>query len=314
MINVAFSANDKCSKVLSVTIASILVNHKISSPEDKIHFFFIGCDFSDKSKEKLLSLKKYQDFEYSFIDVDTSILYNLPTKLTNISLHAYYKLLITEILPQGIDKIIYLDSFDIIFSNDIQKLWDINIDNYLMSAVLDLTYQLFEKVPDAPLLYRKENYINSGVVVFNINNLREFKFYDKMKNFISDKNNVSKLRIAEQDILNEIVTERVLILPDIYNMIFSLCIKYLEQKKDVNDIVVIHYAGAKPWHPTCPHPLRDIYFKYALLSPWDLTSKLTRIKDYIDFAISFLKRHPLFFLDKKYPRMIKNIIKFKKLR
>lgn len=309
MINIFFAVNEKFAKWTSVSLLSILKNHTFSKPSDKLRIFFLGgASFSKKTKEKLLSLKKYQDFECLFLDIDTSELSLFPTNLASIPLHTYYKLMITEIMPPEIEKIICLDGGDLILNGDISKLWDIDIDDYYLAAVKDYPYQLIKNNPEEHFEGHSERYYNGGVLLMNLKKLREFNFYEKWKAFAMDKDNISKIVFVDQDVLNAVISEKVLILPPLFNMLTIYAKEFLAQKKNVEDIVIIHFAGAKPWHPSCVHPLREIYFKYMPFSPWDLTSKTARLAAYLDFVFSFLRKHPLFFLEKKYWFMIKNVL------
>lgn len=49
---------------------------------------------------------------------------------------AYYRLLLSSVLPQNLDKVLYLDC-DMIVMRDIQEIFKIEIDNYALAATID---------------------------------------------------------------------------------------------------------------------------------------------------------------------------------
>jgi lipopolysaccharide biosynthesis glycosyltransferase len=99
-------------------------------------------------------------------------------------------LLITEILPNNVEKTIYLDC-DIIVNKDISELWNIRVDNYLAGCV-----------------NLGNNYFNSGEMLLNLYELRKFNFYNKWKKYIED--NLDKIDCYDQSILNAVIGHNVL--------------------------------------------------------------------------------------------------------
>jgi lipopolysaccharide biosynthesis glycosyltransferase len=242
---------------------------------------------SQDNKNKFLDLKKIQNFEMDFIGIDVNEFKGLPV-LKFISLATYNRLLITELLPKNIE-VIYLDC-DIIVKKDILHLWNINIKDHLIAAV-----SVSSK--------NNDGYFNAGVLVFNIKKLREFDFYNKWKEYV--KNN--EVVWQDQEILNAVLAGRVLYIPYNWNLPYGTLLKrgkYYNRKhlkSFVSFSYIIHFSASdKPWHALCPHPLKNYYFKYALMSPWK-----NDIKQYSSFLvlIEFIKKlfrywlvHPLFFI------------------
>jgi lipopolysaccharide biosynthesis glycosyltransferase len=150
-------------------LLSILSNHKIENNNYKINFFLIG-NLTNENKREFISLKKIQDFEIEFIGINEKQFKGLPIFKTYdskiVSLANYYRLLIPELLPSEIEKVIYLDC-DIILNKDISELWNINIKNYLGGCV-----------------EIGQSYFNSGVMVLNLYEFRKFNFHHKWKEYV----------------------------------------------------------------------------------------------------------------------------------
>ncbi|MDR1952458.1 MAG: glycosyltransferase family 8 protein [Elusimicrobiota bacterium] len=285
MINVAFGFNDAYAKFCGVTVASILANHKILSPVDKLNFFFLG-NISKENKEKMFELKKIQDCQMSFINMDDNLFKDLPMGTWDYS--TCYRLLIPEVLPAGEKKVIYLDC-DIILNRDIKEFWDINIDGYYLSAL----YGKLSPYDD------NEMYFNAGVMLLNLQTLRDFNYKDKWRDFAKHNVNPDRFMFPDQDILNGIIKDKILPLDSKFNMLMS---HFSDFKGQIEDIVVIHLGGFKPWQPTCKHPLKEMYFIYAAMVPW----KIKR-ESYLVYSLKFFKKHPLFFLQAKYWKILKNL-------
>ncbi|OEG71660.1 hypothetical protein ATZ36_13575 [Candidatus Endomicrobiellum trichonymphae] len=150
-----------------------------------------------KIKKKFVTLKRIQDFEIEFIQANKKDFKNLPAFVSfgskTASLANYYRLLITEILPNNVEKAIYLN-YDIIVNKDISELWNISVDNYLAGCV-----------------NLGNNYFNSGVMLLNLYELRNFNFYNKWKKYVED--NLDKIDCYDQSILNTVMGHNVLFLP-----------------------------------------------------------------------------------------------------
>jgi len=298
MINITFGINDTYAKYCSATIASVLTNHKLLSDEDKIHFFILG-NLSDATKTKLLSLKRIQDFECSFINIDDSVFSKIPLKGYHVS--GCYRLLIPEILPSSVEKIIYLDS-DLILNIDIKKLWDINIDSHLLAAVID-----------EPQNNRKNTYFNAGISVYNVKNLKAFNFPDKWRGYVEALPKGATLKYYDQDILNAII-DNVLFLPPSWNVEKYNLRQMLKSGKSISElskeIYIIHYTTqAKPWFPLSDHPFKNLYVKYAKMTPWadeianhSLTAKTSYLAKLI---LKYWLIHPVFFLRPKFYRKVR---------
>lgn len=289
MINIVFGIDSKYAKYCSVTIASILSNHKLNCENDKIKFYFLSPEnniVQEQDRKKILELKKIQDFDYEFINISMDEYKGLPYD-RKITKAAYNRLLIPKILSFKIEKAIYLDS-DIIVIDDIIKLWNFDITNYLLAAVKD---------------YERTNpnisYFNSGVLLLNLKELRIFKFYDKWKTYITKLSDIKSLKYFDQDILNYITEGKVLLIPKEFNAMAVYAINN-------PNVVIAHFTSFKPWDAFCIHPIQDLYWKYAKMTDYKI-----RKQGITSYLFGFIKKEPFFYLKKKYWELTYNLIKDK---
>ena len=90
----------------------------------------------------------------------------------------YFRLFIASLYPQY-NKAIYLDS-DIVVLHDVAELFNIDIGNNLVGAVPDDIIQkneVFQEYVEKVVgVSSYKNYFNAGVLVMNLEELRNFHF------------------------------------------------------------------------------------------------------------------------------------------
>ena len=109
--------------------------------------------------------------------------------------------LLADLVPDLPDKILYLD-IDMMANDDISKLYNIDISEYEYAAVKEKYGSIFIW-PD---------YINAGMLLLNMNKIKETKLLEKARNLIKTK----KMLFADQDAIYRSTTKKLLI-PRKYN-------------------------------------------------------------------------------------------------
>ena len=71
------------------------------------------------------------------------------------------------------------DSGDLFFEKDLYELYNYPLDDKLIKGVIDPYTKCFEEQP----FFKKENYINGGVLLFNSKKWREMGIYQDIVNF-----------------------------------------------------------------------------------------------------------------------------------
>ena len=122
-INFLFSCNAEYLMPLNVSIVSIFENHK----DNYINIYILHSNLSDKQKENLISLSHEYKQHIHMIEVEEKYYSKAPS--LRWSKETYYRLLINELLPKNIDRIIYLDC-DIVINNSVEELYSIELVDY----------------------------------------------------------------------------------------------------------------------------------------------------------------------------------------
>lgn len=252
VIPVVLSADDNYAMPLAVTLTSILMNANQTTFYDV--YILTPTLFNQDNKDKILSLEEYNNCEINFIDMKNNFT-NSPNRLSHTTNPAYYRLLISDILP-NYEKAIYLDA-DIIVRTDLQNLYDNELLDSYIGAVLHPVYYFDNSKSYSELLGIKDlkNYINSGVLLLNLKLIREDKITAKFVNGV-----LKNYPTVDQDVINSICYGKIKFLPFKYN-VMPKCNIFLNDSRiaeiyDKNEYLeafenpaIIHWANPqKPWN------------------------------------------------------------------
>lgn len=269
-MNFCFVVNDEYVANLLVSLCSIVEN----SP-GKHSIFILTAGFESSNRKKIEAYAESNDLMLDIICVDDSCLDDAPIKRSDFNKTPYYKLFIPDALPETIDKVLYLD-VDIIVLKSLQELYDIRFDNEYFAAVPDpFINSMYPDYLDKLHIDPKKGgkYFNSGVMLFNLKELRNVYSVDKALEYI--RSNGDDFKFHDQEVLNGLYHDRYIQLDERFNYIAAFrgivdMITYcLGVKKNVIDTLsVIHYANAtKPWNRDYIGKYREIFWQYAYKSP-----------------------------------------------
>lgn len=212
MINVLFSGNEKVFDGVLTCVLSIL---KRTDTKEPFRFYVYTMDatrvmpeytpISDPLIEFLDGIVKEYNVENSMVKVDVTELYEkefayCPNEQAYCSPYTLLRLF-ADIVPDMPDKLLYLD-VDILFNRDIRLLYDIDITEYEYAAARD-HYGKYLLNP---------NYINAGVLLFNMKKIRETGLLEKSRKLIKEK----KLVFADQSAVYRSTTKKKM-LPQRFN-------------------------------------------------------------------------------------------------
>ena len=190
----------------------------------------------------------------------------------------YYRLFLTEILPQSVDKVIYLDG-DIIVRQSLKELWSTDMTGFAVAAVTDknekqICYGSKEfRLGYPPYL----GYFNAGVLLINLDYWRIHRVLNDFMEMIENRSD--SIKSHDQDVLNYCFREKKRQLPFQYNVQDGFLYKtpkydFGKYKHEILEArrnpVIIHYTGSKPWwtYNRHPHPWRSSFFKYRNQTVW----------------------------------------------
>lgn len=235
-IPIFFAVDNAYIPFLAVTIKSL------SKKVNKANMYNLRILYTDITKENQKEILKYQNENIiiEFVDVSKNIK-KIKDKLLIRDYYSnatYYRILIPSLYPEY-KKALYLDS-DIVILDDIAKLYNVNINNYLIGAVSEhwfRDYREFKGYGKKVIgLSNYKKYINAGIMLMNLQNLRDIQFEDKFLHLLE----TVKYRFAQdQDYFNRICKGSIKYLNEYWN-----ASGYLYKKTNPK---IIHYTIFKPW-------------------------------------------------------------------
>lgn len=287
IINVVYSSDDNYAQPLGVSMMSLLDNFK--SDKYKIIINILDGGICYENKNKLLNISNEYSSSINFIKIDNYIFEKFP-RILHLSLAAYYRLLIPILMPD-VRKCLYLDCDTLIIGN-IEGLYEINIDNYFLAAVEDNVANYVLQMDCSFFKYIKR-YFNSGVLLLNLEKMRQDNFSSKSIEFT--ERHSSELLYADQDTLNFLCIDKWLPIDKKYNFQVDR-----SQEKVNEEIIILHYTtGYKPWHFLYHNYYQKFYRRY--LKKWpnykilktDNIIVLKQVIKFLPFSVPifrFLKR------------------------
>lgn len=292
-----------------VMIYSVCKNNQ--SETLNFHVIIDNSVTEDLKNEILEETSRFSNVSLVFHKIDISnIRASLVVKNSAFPVSIYYRLLMTELLPEDIDKILYLDS-DIVVCHNLRELWLFNIQDRPLAAVINQS--------DGGKSYKRlglpsdKDYFNSGVMLVNLKYWRNNQCSKKLINYVQE--NPKVLVFPDQDALNYVFQDSKLLLPIKYNVqekFFRANLSSFNKKfeKEISSAIydpyILHYTGAKPWFTKCSHPLKSIYYQYKNETHWknnmlmenryrsNRKSFKKRIKNILDIMLGRSKPSPVY--------------------
>ncbi|MDK2921206.1 MAG: hypothetical protein PWR24_763 [Desulfonauticus sp.] len=194
----------------------------------------------------------------------------------HINHSTYYRFILPDILPDSVDKLLYLDA-DTIINGDISSIFDLTFDSDIYLYACDHLFKPEQKLHLRRFgLYEYDEYFNAGVLFIDLKKWREEGISKKLMDFAYDR--FDDILWWDQDVLNVFFHKKWKKLHPKYNVIWEV----LESNSDNPEIkeakenpVIVHYTrSVKPWHSNSYHPLRHLYWEYRNSLPAELLEVL----------------------------------------
>lgn len=274
-LKVAYACNDGYISQTGISIISLLENNRDFR---KITIYLISKGVSEDNKRQLSEMCLKYGRNFKVIEFN-EIAYDL--NISQIGRHIetiYAKIFFSRITD--IDKILYIDS-DTIINGSLKDLWCENLDGFYMGMVETYTGG---DAKESLGLQKNSKFFNDGIAIVNVQYCREKKLIEKCIAEIAEYN--GNPPVLSEGLLNKVCHGRIKSISPRYNMMaglymyLSLNPVYMKSKlsyslddliKSYNNPVIIHFLSGfynRPWTDSCTHPLKELFIKYKLLSPW----------------------------------------------
>jgi lipopolysaccharide biosynthesis glycosyltransferase len=275
-ISVCFAADNNYARPLASAILSLAYNCRAKSVVD-IYVLDGGIHQTNRKRIEEM-LVPYKNVRVLWLIPDQAALTGLNDS-GHVSLVTYYRILIPDVLPISVERVIYLDC-DLIINGDISELWNANEHAHTM-AVRDAGLR-FVSNPSAIRdfqqfgLEAEAHYFNAGVLVINVHKWRSEDISIKLLKLLNQHS--TRFRWWDQDALNIVLNKRWQPLDPIWNQLPAI-FQYREWSESpysqeqfeqaVSGPAIVHYASSvKPWKTIKPDRRDYLFYHYLDMTPW----------------------------------------------
>lgn len=242
-LSIALCIDNNYGKYLTPLLYSIHQHHKeadiyIIYAELDVMILRLIMDLKDALPNLRIRLKQIPEYIRNQIQ-------GVKAEISGLPVSTYYRLFIPELLSH-LDRVLYMD-VDMFILQNIDDLFYTDFEGNYLVAVRDLIFSTeFEWWSRLFLGEGYQQYFNGGLLLMNLQAMRNQQHVPKLLNFISE--NSPYFRNDDQEALNIFYRGAVKHYPLYYNWI-PYNYKYYKDTK-VEDLKVVHFTShsTKPWH------------------------------------------------------------------
>ena len=278
IITCVFCCSNDYIPYLSVSLLSVIEN---SIENINYDIVILSKDISNINKSLITSLNNYLNISIRFFNPEINLNKDVFFVHEHVTSETFFKIFIPEIFS-NYDKVLVCDA-DIVVTRDISELFFTNIANfpiaasksYLWNGIINQQPRLFKYTTEFLNLEYPENYIQCGVLLFNIKLFNKLNFKQKLIHNLKNR----KFICMDQDLFNMTFKNFYKEFSCNWNYevqlsIFKDSIAYISPKmlttymNAMKSPFILHFSGKnKPWfYPE--EEFSNIWWQYAKKSPF----------------------------------------------
>jgi lipopolysaccharide biosynthesis glycosyltransferase len=262
-IVVVCAADQRYVQPLAVMLHSALAN---LDPSRRLLAYVVDGGLGTSGRRDLTKAWDPARAEARFVLPGTESLVGLPL-WGRMSVATYYKLLVPELLPPEVAKVIWLDC-DCVVTGDLAQLWKIDLADHHLLAVPDTSVPTVS-APGGVAPYRRlgiapdARYFNAGVMVMNLDLWRRDGVPSQAFGYLREYRDT--VVFWDQEALNAVLPGKWDALDPRWN-----CIANPRGAGDrARDPWIHHFTGSlKPWVCPSAEPSHALYFRYLDQTAW----------------------------------------------
>lgn len=243
---------------------------------DAFAFTIIQQDFDPKTRAQFAAmLAPYPNARLEWVELAIPRAAEFK-QVGHLTLAAYFRIFIPDLLPPTLERAIYLDG-DLIVRGSLRALWEVDLGGRAVAAVRD-PLRTAQDVHDRYVklgLPHHAHYFNSGVLVLDLAKWRAERLPARIAQFVVD--HPERISWNDQDALNAILHDDYAALPMEWNFQRRMChmlprdlglsvAEYLRLRRSPR---IVHFTEEiKPWSWRDGHPYAHAYFRYLRMTPF----------------------------------------------
>lgn len=266
-MNILVTLNANYLEPLRVMLKSLFLNN----PGETFTIYLMHASLNAGEVDSLSGYVEDHGSRLEVIKVGEDCFADAPV-LLHYTKEMYFRLLAYRLLPQDMDRILYLDP-DILVINPIRELYETDLDGYLYAAAYHdvISVKEINKLRLYP--YGINAYYNSGVLLMNLGQLRQVADEQEIYRFVEE--NRAKLIMPDQDILNALYAKQIKSLDEkLYNYdaryysYYKLTSNgFYDMDQVINHTVILHFCGKKkPWQKRYTGKFHALYKHYEKIA------------------------------------------------
>jgi lipopolysaccharide biosynthesis glycosyltransferase len=238
--------------------------------------YIIDGGISRRNKERVASSLSGRRINIEWLLPDPESLSAMPV-FGYVSVCTYYKLLIPDLLPANVPRVLYLD-VDILITADVREIWELPFNGEALLAVRDSMGAIcncknlasfFNGVPNP----ERHPYLNAGVMLLDLVRWRNESLAAKISKYIAEREKT--VCYHEQDGINAVLYDSWGELPPKWNMQIPCLYRGVNAARVQNqsahaiDNGIYHFAcRLKPWQYGASHLARNAYYECLDRTAW----------------------------------------------
>ncbi|MGI5895211.1 MAG: glycosyltransferase family 8 protein [Candidatus Merdivicinus sp.] len=245
-----------------------------NNPGEKIEIYLLHSGIEQNLLENATRHCAIYGYSLHPIQVDGQIFANAPST-KRYPPEMYYRLLSGQLLPQHLERILYLDP-DILVINPLRPLWELDLKGNMLAAAAHTGKTELANNVNRLRLGTNHDYYNSGVLLLDLTLCRKWIDPDQIFQYVSK--HAKELLLPDQDILNALYGEKILPLPDAvwnydarnYNTYLMSSSGQYNMNWVIQNTAILHFCGkSKPWKPGYLYRFGVLYQHYAQIASRD---------------------------------------------
>ena len=259
-IVIACAADDRYVQPLAVMLQSVLTN---LSSDRTITAYIIDGGIEPGHKQALTKSWYLPRASVHWLSARASSLSGLPL-WGRMPVATYYKLLVPELLPGALHRVIWLDC-DLVVNGDLAQLWDRDLAGRHALAVQDPAVPFVSSQNGVAHheqlgLPSDAKYFNAGVMVVNLDLWRRDDIPGHVLEYLRRYGDA--VVFLDQEGLNAVLAGKWGELDPRWNCMSCV-------RRPLNDPWIVHFTGnLKPWVYPSRNPSHVLYFRYLDSTAW----------------------------------------------
>jgi lipopolysaccharide biosynthesis glycosyltransferase len=290
---IVMACDERYAMPLAVTLRSMA---EANRSERAFEIVILTDEFSSLMKSRVEASVPEGKLTFHWVQVDLARFADCSGMLAHTSKLTYARLLLPYVLPQSVEKVLYLDS-DILVLDDLQTLLRLDLQGSLLGAVVDLDSSenaerlgLKAQGSDTDLDVRapesRGKYFNAGVLLVDLASWRDQQISEKAMQYLSEYPHAP---LSDQDALNVVCAAQWKPLDSRWNA----------QKHEHGAhpgewagrrAAIVHFCGSsKPWIASRLPASGPFYDEYRARTRFART-KTDKIRDIVQAVFTRVKR------------------------